>query len=314
VILEHVTRLMNRGHEIVVLNHGGPRDLSWFGDCEIDVKRANAAVSEPPFDVVVATGATTAYWATYAKAEEGSYYYFVQNMEHTFFRRGSAGYERHRGSYPVAKAKGMKVITISSWVADEMRDTWDIEPIAIIGNGVNANHFYPDSLPPDTEREDYVVVEGDNRNPSKDTEGYSWKVAAELGVEVHGYSALGHDYVHLMDYHVMQPSVEEMRQMYSGALFMIKASKSDARSCAPVEAMACGTPCVRAIDKGDDDLIDGYNCLRVPYNQDALLEAAVSLLKDRESLQELSDNCAEYTAEHLNWDSIITELENLYGI
>jgi hypothetical protein len=47
-----------------------------------------------------------------------------------------------------------------------------------------------------------------------------------------------------------------------------------------MEGSPGGTVTARALVQGDDDLVDGYNCLRVGYDYDALLEAARRLLGD----------------------------------
>ena len=46
-------------------------------------------------------------------------------------------------------------------------------------------------------------------------------------------------------YFVQMMEHNQMRQLYSRALFLLKASRYEGRACAPVEAMSCGTTCAR---------------------------------------------------------------------
>jgi len=307
VVAEHANRLSQRGH-LVTITMPERHEPKWI-ELEAPVIPLRMLTNAKPFDAVVATGYATVPWATRIPALRR--YWFVQMAEWHFFEPGTRRYEETLAAYPLAKRKGFKVVGISSWVYEEMDDRWGIRS-EIIGNGVNQEHFYPDG-----EKQYAIIVEGDARNPAKDTEHLTWKVALNLrdryGVQLWGYSAIPNEYMDRFDRFLLVPSVDEMRQMYSSAMFLLKASKYDARACAPVEAMCCGTPTARALIAGDDDLIHGSNCLRVDYNYTDLWHIACTLMEDDVARRKLERGCAEYAKRHLRWDPIIDRLEEIYA-
>ena len=95
---------------------------------------------------------------------------------------------------------------------------------------------------------------------------------------------------------------------------MMKASKYDFRAAAPLEAMACGTPCVRAIIQGDEDLVDGENCLRTGYDARAFYEAGKRLLGDVSLHDRLRKNGLAYVERALDWNDKIDAIEYLYSL
>ena len=88
---------------------------------------------------------------------------------------------------------------------------------------------------------------------------------------------------------------------------MLKASKYDARSCSPMEAMTKGTVTARAIIKGDDDLIGSVNCLKVNYSEAELYKAAKLLLTNKEIFRHTQEQCKP-TLDYNNWDKRIEDI------
>jgi glycosyltransferase involved in cell wall biosynthesis len=192
-----------------------------------------------------------------------------------------------------------------------LRKEWGLDSV-VVPNGVNKKYFYPDG-----KKKHAIMIEGDDRNAAKDVKGMSWEIGYRLrdeyGVKLMGYSAIHNPHMDEFDEYVVGPTTKQMRRMYSQALFLLKASKYDGLAGAPVEAMCCCTPTVRAVVEGDDDLSDGKNCLLVPYDYDALYEAACRMMDDEHLRQKLTDGAVKYANEHLNWDDKIARLEKLYG-
>lgn len=313
VILEHCTRLKARGHDVTIINPSGnsPVLWEWYGPMDVPVVQ-NLQLQREGFDVCVATGGSTVYWAKRVQAKR--YCYFIQMMEHLFFRPNTSGYQVHYQSYHLARSLGMQPITIAEWLRERLSSEFNMgtDPV-VIPNGVNRGHFHPEG-----KKQNYVLVEGDDRNQAKDIEGISWAVAQHLrqkyDVAIYGYAALEHKYVDVMDEFFLRPSTAQIRRLYSGALFLLKASRLEGRACGPVEAMSCGTTTVRGIIHGDDDLIHGKNCLRVGYDLDAVTEQAEKLMEDNGLRARLEKGCRKYAKKSLNWDKIIDTLEVLYGI
>lgn len=160
-----------------------------------------------------------------------------------------------------------------------------------------------------------VLIEGViPGNPSKDSDQIGAKVGRRLkseGFTIIGFSQFDSlkntDY---MDKYYVRPSLKLMNDLYRNADILIKATHYDARSCAPMEAMTKGTVTARAIDKGDDDLIDNSNCLRCGYDENELYDIAKKLLIDSSLRHKLAQNCLNYVSK-LHWDTVIKDIEQI---
>lgn len=184
-----------------------------------------------------------------------------------------------------------------------------------IGNGVDEIDFPRQTLPSKAQRP-YVLVEGwAAYNPCKDVNRVAPQVAARIrdtwGIDVVAYGQVPPtDFEGVIDQFYHRPTVKEMRQLYGGAQFLLKASRYDARSCSPVEAMTQGTPTIRAIEEGDDDLVDGFNCIRTEYSVEALWDGVTRWLGMGPSAQAtIRTNMRNYVDEHLQWKPWIDQIE-----
>lgn len=307
VLIEHCNRLADRGHDVFLL--ADDRPPTWIDVRAIIISPRRSA---PPadLDVVVASSYQTVSLARRIRARR--YFYFVQMMEHYFFARGSRQYIQAAKSYKLARDNGFRFVTIAKWLRAKLAEM-KCESV-IVPNGVNREHFYPEG-----QKQHAIIIEGDDRNYAKDVNGISWRVGQilrdEFGVELWGYAAYRHRHAGALDKFFVKPDTQTMRRIYARAKFLLKASRFEGRSLSPLEAMACGTPSVRAITQGDDDLVDGLNCLRTAYNHTDLLKAGRSLLSDsgKKKLKRLTKNALKYADEHLGWDSIIERLEAIYA-
>lgn len=259
------------------------------------------------WDCVICTNPSTVHPSMLPAAAHKVY--FVQMAEQHFF--AEAQWKAIVDTYKVAAREGYTAITIANWVRDFLlSEECGFADVRYIKNGVNTKHFYPVDQEPHAP---YILLEGDNRNPAKDVAGYACQIATKLrgefGVELRGMAATTPPWCGDLDEFVFRPSEADYRRLYSGALFLLKTTRYDARSCAPVEAMACGTPTIRGLIEGDDDLIHGYNCLRSGYDMQSVYEHALNAMRNQALLDELSYNALEYANSQLAWEPIIDELE-----
>jgi glycosyltransferase involved in cell wall biosynthesis len=303
VIVELATRLKNRGHMVAVT---GPGIQPGWIHYDFPIVPVHTLVNPTqPYDVVMATGYQTVVPAMSLPAARK--FYYVQMLEHLFYAEGSPGWREAQNTYPVAQGAGFNFITIATWQQEALQREWSIEA-EMIPVAVNREHFYPDGP-----KQSYILIEGDNRNAAKDVQRLAWQVGEVLrhvyGVGLHGYAAYQHSHAHIFDRFVIKPNEAQMRQLYSGALFLLKASKYEGRAGAVSEAMVCGTTCARAIVEGDEDVIDGYTGLRVGYEYGPLLNAAMRLMEDVRLRRQLEQNCLDYTRSHLLWEPVIDLLE-----
>lgn len=320
IVIEHCNRLAERGHSVtlVPLSHQG--DLPTPDDFWMPLRCGLAKVEDleslaEAADVVIATEANTA--EPVAKLEtKAEKYYFIQMRESLFFLFGNplwAGqvemnYKRFKGV--------LKPIVISWWLKDFLEKIYGYEDIPIVPNGVNTDMFYPDPAYPKREFP-RVLIEGHTHGEAKDVGNMSFETVEAYKrmvgpVEVWGVSQLEPQYP--FDHFVQMATQEEMRQLYSSCDVLVKASRYEGRSCIDVEAMACGCAVNRAITFGQDDLIHGYNCMKVQYGDfQGFFNHLVAMLKENTVRSMLVANGLRYVRENLDWDPFIDRLETIYG-
>jgi hypothetical protein len=300
VAFEIANRLQVRGHEVTITAPQST-DVDWF-DLVPKIREWKSAAKRTYSHILFTSPSTLNTGVNW----KGNKTYFVQMMEHMFFPRDGQIWTSMYNSYELAK--DMKCITIARWLKKSLKDNWGINAF-MVPVCVNRDHFYPSGKP----KQNAIVMEGDARNPAKDTEGITWRVGLELkkkyGVKLWSFSANSHPYTNKMDWHVNQPSLQGMRRMYSESLFLLKASHFEGRACAPLEAMCCGTPTVRGIVHGDEDLVHEKNCLRVGYDYNALLEQAIRMMEDVELRNKITANAVKYIKTHAVYDNMISDFE-----
>jgi glycosyltransferase involved in cell wall biosynthesis len=205
------------------------------------------------------------------------------------------------------------LILISGWNERVIREQYGrTGPLHQVGNGINLVDFPIEPLRKDGHT---VLVEGWNPgiNPTKDATRIAARVAARLrkdGCRIIAYGLkppLHHQEVP-HEYHV-QPDLSALNDLYRRATILVKASRYDARACAPIEAMTKGTVTARAIIEGDDDLT-AENSLRVAYDERALYAAARMLLDDDALRSKLASRCLAYAQEN-TWEAWMPRIEAL---
>jgi hypothetical protein len=230
---------------------------------------------------------------------------FMQMMEH-YFRPNdkywqAACFEFYRSKYPM--------VLISMWNHEEV-NKYRRGSTYYIGNGVDFHDFplAEESFGRDKFkfRPSTVLVEGwEPGNPTKDVDHIGPKVAERLRGE--GYRILAYSQLRLKTLpevphkYWQKPVLPILNELYEESTIMIKATRMDARSTSPMEAMTKYCVTARAINKGDDDLINEYNCLRCDYDEQQLYLQAKRLLTDHELRFRLACNGIK-TIKKWNWD------------
>jgi len=320
IVIEHCNRLADRGHTVtlVPLMHQGdlPKaDEFWMPlRCGLAKPKHLEALAKAA-DVVIATEANTAEPVVELETKAKKYY-FIQMRESLFFLYGDplwAGkvemnYKRFKGV--------LKPIVISWWLKDFLEKIYGYEDVPIVPNGVNTETFYPDPAYPKGQVP-RVLIEGHTHGEAKDIGGLSFQTVDAFKrmigpVEVWGVSQLEPQYP--FDHFVQMAGQEEMRKLYSSCDVLLKASRYEGRGCVDVEAMACGCAVNRAIIFGEDDLIHGYNCMKVQYGDfQGFFNHLVAMLKESTVRSMLAANGLRYVKENLDWDPFIDRLETIYS-
>ena len=311
VLVEHANCLAARGHIVSIATPFAERSPRWI-DVKVPLISVNDAL-KVSFDVAVATGHETVKHVIGIPAKRK--FYFVQMMEYIFYPSTSSNsYKAAVQSYIEAKAHGLQFITIAEWLRKMLETEFGATSI-VVPNGVNTQLFYPDARKQHT-----ILLEGDNRNPAKDTGCVAWKVAQRLrrdfGISLTAFAATRPPWASGVNEFIFKPSSAQMRRLYSSAKLMLKVTHYEGRSLAPLEAMCCGTPTVRGIIEGDDDLIHWNGktgtSWRVGYNEEDVYEGAAHLLQNEEILWQLTESVKKYAKERLEWGPIIERLEGIY--
>lgn len=312
--IEHCNHLAARGHDVTIHNIGAMRMPSPWIEIDSRVGVIYGPVIDPDQDVIVAMTPPTAL-SLHSLKTKAKKFYFLQMAEHLFAPKNHNWVTQCHYSYKVP----FPIIGISRWVEAEIRALGRKGEMYYIGNGVS-DHFKPGKI----DGELTILVEGwePKGNAAKDVLNYGPSVAKwakeEFGAKIIAYSA--HPIQTMKDVpdeYYCQPDPKTIVRLYQRAWFMLKCTKYDARSCAPVEAMKCGTPTVRAIDKGDDDLINLQNCLKSKYTggYDEILHNVTVLanVAAADVRYSLSENGLKYAKENLNWNRWIDELEKIFA-
>ena len=310
--IEHCNHLAARGHSVTIQNIGAMKMPSPWIEISPDIDIVYGPVMDPDQDVIVAMTPPTALQLHGLKTDAKKFY-FLQMAEHLFSPNNKNWVMHCHHSYRVP----FPIIGISKWVEAEIRALGRKGKMYYIGNGVT-NNFKPGK--PDQDLT--ILVEGWEAmgNAAKDTLQYGPTLAKwakeELGARILAYSA--HP-VRTMpgvpDEYYCQPGPKKIVELYQRAWFMLKCTKYDARSCAPVEAMKCGTPTVRAIDKGDDDLIHFRNCLKSRYSgeYEQIQRNVKEMATNDKTRAVLADAGLKYAKENLDWSRWIDELESIFA-
>lgn len=254
---------------------------------------------------------TSPHSISYAKMYKGKKVIFLQMMEHLFQPRNVAWQSLCLQTYQ----SQVPMISISKWNMEMMATQFGrTAPTYYVGNGVNLEHF---PVTYEKKEENCILVEGwicHNQSKDKDHVGplAAKRLREEFGCKIITYSAhpVGGPYKHIPDEYFLSPSLEVMNLLYSRAKIMLKASKYDARSCAPMEAMTKGTVTARAIITGDDDLTHNQNCLRSEYNEYRLYQAGKQLLSDNSLRERLAHN-ARFYVQHFSWNHWMKQIKHI---
>ena len=313
VLVEHANGLAHQGHDVTLqVVHKPEQALPNWVDFHEDVEIQSGAIKYNParFDAII-YGSPFLAVQFHSHYKDAKTFLLLQMCEELFNPDNKAYVQQAIESYHLP----IPIIGISQWNKDRILDVHKRDPnlpYHLIGNGVS------DNFKPGIKDEGLtVLVEGwVGYNPAKDTEAIAPRVALHLkqkyGARIIAYSQfpLSHPqakFKDVPDEYYVQPTAEQIVRLNQRATFLLKASHYDARSCAPVEAMKCGTPTVRAIDLGDDDLLGGYNCVRCRYDYSQMI-ALSELVIEGSVLPKLQLNGLEYAKTNLSWPHWSNEL------
>lgn len=292
VINEWANRLQSFGHKVILYNQAGPVRCDWM---TITCKIVNTTTLLQNSDLLIVTSPHGAFLLD--KDKPVKKIVFLQMLEHLFNLTNEAFFKNciklYTTDYPL--------ISISQWNIRLLQNKYNRKgPIHYVGNGVNLDDF-PISHKP-KEGKIVLLESPEPTNMAKDTEKIAVQVAKNLiekGWTVKGYGLLAAKDNIYKEY-IVKPDLATINRLYEEATIMVKATKYDARSTAPLEAGTKGTVTIRGIIEGDDDLNDS-NSFKTGYSYDKLFDATMFAINHPDQLKEKSDNIRKYTQTY-TWD------------
>lgn len=306
VILEWANRL-TKWHDVTLLSLVRQKP-DWF-KVNPKVKWIYHPQAARGMDIAIITSPHTIHWIETIKAKKK--FLFCQMAEHLFRPDQHKWLERCHAFY----TSQYPMISISQWnIALFKNEFGRTGETHYVGNGVNLDDFPISTKPKDGKT---ILVEGwVSHNQAKDVDYIGPKVALRLkqeyGYHIIAYSQLPNTTGYLPDEYYCKPDLKTMNELYERATIMIKASRYDARSCAPLEAMTKGTVTVRAVIQGDDDLTDSFpngNCFRCGYDENELYELSIAAMR-YSRLDQMADNCRKYVQTY-TWDYWMERINNI---
>jgi hypothetical protein len=306
VIIEWARRL-SKWYEVSIYVLDGNTACDW-----IEIQNNIKLLKNPQlntFDIVIITSPHAIFLEDQINKNQKCFI-FAQMLEHLFDPTNKIWVEKckkfYRSKFPM--------FAISEWNIESIyRDFERNKNIFYIGNGVNLKDFPINFGFKDNKT---ILLEGwEPSNITKDTE-YIGPRVCQLLKNNHGYKIIAYSSKNIQhfkdvpDEYYVNPDLKKINELYSRANILIKATKIDARSCSPVEAMTKGTPTARAIMYGDDDLIHDYNCLKSYYDANQLYLNALTLMQNQEKKERMALHCINYV-KAFTWDFWIGEIQKI---
>lgn len=261
----------------------------------------------PDAEIVIATWWETAYYVNNYSAAKGTKYYFVRGYE-----VWSADKELVERTYSLP----LKIITTSTSLKNLLSSTLDVEVIGTVPNGVNFDLFYKtkNDRPADGLQRIGMVYRGFKWKGMR--EGFeafhlAKQAVPEIKLVLFG-SPAGEDVPADVEFHE-HPDVDALRALYNSLdVFVLPSHPAEGFANPPMEAMACGVPCVLTGVGGIPDYtIAGKTALVVdPHDSTALAETLIRLLTDKE----LRHSVAQGGYEHIrnfSWEKSAATLETI---
>lgn len=332
VIAIYAERLMQRGHEVLVVARPLPR--STFLDQLRSLRRSGRLVSHgnyshfdrsriphrslseyrpivdtdlPDADVVIATWWETAHWVAALSPTKGAKVFFIQGYE--IFEGMPAGRVNAAWRLPIHK------IAVSRWLQTIAKESFGDSDISLVSNSVDHQQFYS---PP-------------RKKQSVPTAGYLYHPAAMKGPEValsaisklaekmpalrlmtFGQHSFAEQLPRNIDHkHWQHPPQESIRDIYASCDVWLSTSHSEGFSLPCLEAMACRCPVVATRSGGPEDFIrHGENGYLAPLGDpQAISDFALQILQmENHEWQQMSE-AAFSTASSRSWDDAALEFE-----
>jgi O-antigen biosynthesis protein len=309
VILEHANRLISRGFDISLLNTGAGKSLNWFPGNQACLYSANSYYPRD-FDIVIATGWSTAYKARLLGLNTRRWVYLVQSDESRFVPSDHIASLLARMTYSAP----YEYVVVAKWLKNWLFQTFGRNAINV-PNAINEKLIFKTNTITKRTRRLRVLIEGPMHTEYKGMDD-SFAAVKDLDVEVwcvtNGTPKRDYRYDRLFKC----VPYDQMRTIYSSCDVLLKMSKVESFSYPPLEMMACGGTAVITRFTGHEEYAcDGENCFVVDIGDvGAASERICQLSNDRCLLERIKRNAIETAARKTDWERSIDLLEEFCNL
>ena len=304
VVCQHVNRLKNRGHNVVLISETNDRTIDWFPNHNVKIIGLQDVPSD--LDILVATAWSTAFSATVVPAKKK--FYFVQSDETRFHPKSSAWEHITRLSYTI----GFNYLTEARWIKNWLWDNFGHDA-ELVPNGLDSDLFFPADPCIAKGRKPRILLEGAIGLPYKGMKE-AFEAVQSIDAEIWCVSSYGKpDKSWKCDRFFGIVPMAEMKHVYSSCDILLKLSRVEGFFGPPMEMMACGGVAVVGRVTGYDEYIeDGVNALVVDPTMPLEAKLALQrLINEPELVQKLIEN-GKRTVEQWRWEPSIDILEQFF--
>lgn len=330
IVFEYANRLKKRGHDVIIYvpmiayrfnNEGiigklkiiksslgntfkrGTR-VKWF-DLNVPIRLIPLIKSKyiRNADVVIATAWPTAYDVYNLNNDKGEKYYFIQ------------GYEVWSGSkFEVDDTYRLplKQIVIAQWLKDLMNGKFKNTNAVVAYSGIDFREFYNDNKVFDNNIISMMYSNQKSKGYKEGLEAFERikNKYPDLKLVLFGMEK-GNDIPDCAEFH-LNPSKEELREIYSNSDIFIFPSKFEGWGLTPLEAMACkcavvgtkvGCMCEIGIHKRNAMLSEPNDIEAMSYNIECLLN-------NKQLLESISQKGYK-TVLKFGWDKSVKKFEKI---
>jgi GT2 family glycosyltransferase/glycosyltransferase involved in cell wall biosynthesis/SAM-dependent methyltransferase len=317
VILEHVSRLYARGHNVTLYYCEG--DLGWF---RRPVPARRFASHEELREALsrfrgikVATWHETAPWVAASLQPGDRGYYMVQDIEESYAatpEQAAAALETY--------SLGLRPLTEGEWVHQQLKSRFGLDP-TFVSIGLDHDCFQTTRSPREPNR---ILTQartwsGGGAEVGARLKGWDTARAVILRTrEINPRTTLATFSIEdlppfpaaLKHVHFQEPGDSQLAKLYNAAGLYLLTSNHEGFGLTAAEAMACGCPVVATRADGNEEFcIDGETALTAPPGDVELLaQHCVRLQTDRAFAADLGERGRRFIADY-TWDRVVDRLE-----
>lgn len=304
VVCQHVNRLLNRGHEVLLVSETNERAIDWFPNQRVPIVGLQNIPAD--LDVLVATAWSTAFRVAVLPAKHK--FYFVQSDETRFHPMNSAWEHITRLSYSI----GYNYLTEARWIRQWLSNGFG-HSAELIPNGLDDSIFFPSEPIEPKGNKPRILLEGAIGLPYKGM-AEAFEAVQDIDVEVWCVSSYGKPEKTWKCHRFFeQVPMTEMRRIYSSCDILVKLSRVEGFFGPPMEMMACGGTVIVGEVTGYDEYIENeVNALVVDPLKPQQAATSIKRLIEDAGLRERLVTNGKLTAERWRWETSIDTLEQYF--